>query len=149
MRMVLGSAELPSVGSAGHHIRQCKPCAFVGTAGCANGRAALCYVRAHVDTCSLGLGIVIQGANSTWTVWWTPIHLIEPTHTMQHGGYNGVIVGEASHPGPKKRQAVIKRRLMQALGKATSPAGDPTQPPQLGGLGGYLAPPRTNRLWMR
>lgn len=33
----LGSAELPSVGSLGHHINRCKPCAFVGKTGCSNG----------------------------------------------------------------------------------------------------------------
>lgn len=35
-----GSADLPSVGSAGHAYRQCKPCAFVYASGCENG--ALC-----------------------------------------------------------------------------------------------------------
>jgi len=33
----LGSAELPSVGSAGHSSGDCKPCAFFHTAGCSNG----------------------------------------------------------------------------------------------------------------
>jgi hypothetical protein len=33
----LGSDELPSVGSLGHHIRRCKPCSFVTRTGCANG----------------------------------------------------------------------------------------------------------------
>jgi hypothetical protein len=33
----LGSAELPSVGSLGHHMRRCRPCAFVLRMGCSNG----------------------------------------------------------------------------------------------------------------
>lgn len=33
----LGSAELPSVGSVGHYMRRCKPCAFMTRMGCANG----------------------------------------------------------------------------------------------------------------
>mmetsp|Transcript_21773 Transcript_21773/g.68468 ORF Transcript_21773/g.68468 Transcript_21773/m.68468 type:complete len:276 (+) Transcript_21773:65-892(+) len=32
-----GSAEMPSVGSAGHAEGSCKPCAFLHTVGCANG----------------------------------------------------------------------------------------------------------------
>mmetsp|Transcript_96227 Transcript_96227/g.241203 ORF Transcript_96227/g.241203 Transcript_96227/m.241203 type:complete len:375 (-) Transcript_96227:134-1258(-) len=32
-----GSAELPSIGSAGHSSGDCKPCAFFHTAGCSNG----------------------------------------------------------------------------------------------------------------
>jgi hypothetical protein len=35
---VLGSAELPTEGSRGHHIQQCKPCAFMWRQpSCANG----------------------------------------------------------------------------------------------------------------
>merc|ERR1719201_183046 len=33
----LGSAELPTIGSLGHYMRRCKPCAFVTKTGCANG----------------------------------------------------------------------------------------------------------------
>jgi len=33
----LGSAELPSLGSLGHHIHRCKPCAFFNRMGCSNG----------------------------------------------------------------------------------------------------------------
>jgi len=33
----LGSAELPTVGSAQHHAGGCKPCAFAHTKGCENG----------------------------------------------------------------------------------------------------------------
>lgn len=36
---VSGLAELPSLGSALHHLRTCKPCAFVLKAGCQNGKA--------------------------------------------------------------------------------------------------------------
>jgi len=36
----LGSAELPTIGSQGHHLALCKPCAFVWKAsGCDNGIA--------------------------------------------------------------------------------------------------------------
>merc|ERR1740121_2057125 len=34
-----GSAELPSLGSAGHTRGHCKPCAFLHTKGCENGPA--------------------------------------------------------------------------------------------------------------
>lgn len=34
---VLGSPELPSIGSIGHSRQECKPCAFVLTKGCASG----------------------------------------------------------------------------------------------------------------
>merc|ERR1712032_1361752 len=33
----LGSPELPTLGSAGHAIGNCKPCAFMYTKGCGNG----------------------------------------------------------------------------------------------------------------
>lgn len=33
----LGSNELPTVGSGGHHLGTCKPCAFFYTRGCENG----------------------------------------------------------------------------------------------------------------
>merc|ERR1712217_196574 len=29
--------EVPTIGSAGHHSRNCKPCAFYHTKGCGNG----------------------------------------------------------------------------------------------------------------
>jgi len=32
---------LPSAGSAGHHVRRCKPCAFFDTKGCESGTACL------------------------------------------------------------------------------------------------------------
>merc|ERR1719161_2547 len=33
----LGSPELPTVGSSGHHFGTCRPCAFLYTKGCSNG----------------------------------------------------------------------------------------------------------------
>ncbi|CAK0852122.1 unnamed protein product [Prorocentrum cordatum] len=36
---VLGSEALPTVGSAGHRIGKCKPCAFLYKKGCLNGTA--------------------------------------------------------------------------------------------------------------
>jgi len=33
----LGSAEMPTVGSSGHHLGTCKPCAFAFTKGCGSG----------------------------------------------------------------------------------------------------------------
>jgi len=33
----LGSPEMPTIGSAGHNIGTCKPCAFFHTKGCGNG----------------------------------------------------------------------------------------------------------------
>lgn len=41
----LGSAELPSIGSLGHYMRRCKPCAFVMKTGCANGsQCVFCHL---------------------------------------------------------------------------------------------------------
>jgi hypothetical protein len=37
----LGSEELPTLGSRGHHMRRCKPCAFVAKDGCANGKECI------------------------------------------------------------------------------------------------------------
>jgi len=34
---MLGSPQLPSKGSAEHHVRRCKPCAFANTKGCSSG----------------------------------------------------------------------------------------------------------------
>merc|ERR1712048_727393 len=33
----LGTPELPTVGSSGHHVGNCKPCAFFYTKGCGSG----------------------------------------------------------------------------------------------------------------
>jgi hypothetical protein len=33
----LGSDQLPTVGSVGHYLHKCKPCAFVYKKGCTNG----------------------------------------------------------------------------------------------------------------
>lgn len=35
--MEVGSAELPTLGSRGHHMGRCKPCAFVHNGGCESG----------------------------------------------------------------------------------------------------------------
>jgi len=41
-------AELPSMGSAGHSLGRCKPCAFVHTKGCNSGRACqFCHLCDH------------------------------------------------------------------------------------------------------
>mmetsp|Transcript_48544 Transcript_48544/g.141384 ORF Transcript_48544/g.141384 Transcript_48544/m.141384 type:complete len:343 (-) Transcript_48544:227-1255(-) len=41
----VGSAELPTVGSARHHLGDCKPCAFFHTKGCSNGVwCAFCHL---------------------------------------------------------------------------------------------------------
>lgn len=42
---ISGMQELPSVGSLGHFRGQCKPCAFVHTKGCTNGkRCQFCHL---------------------------------------------------------------------------------------------------------
>jgi len=42
---VLGSPDLPSVGSLGHHMRRCKPCAFIARQGCSNGvQCGFCHL---------------------------------------------------------------------------------------------------------
>merc|ERR1719277_261974 len=41
----LGSIELPTVGSVGHHTGVCKPCAFFHTRGCDNGsQCSFCHL---------------------------------------------------------------------------------------------------------
>lgn len=41
----LGSPELPSLGSTGHRMKTCKPCAFLYTKGCENGvRCTYCHL---------------------------------------------------------------------------------------------------------
>jgi len=41
----LGSAELPTVGSAGHNEGNCKPCAFFHIKGCESGmKCAFCHL---------------------------------------------------------------------------------------------------------
>jgi len=41
----LGSPELPTVGSRGHHLGKCKPCVFVHRNGCSNGvDCAFCHL---------------------------------------------------------------------------------------------------------
>lgn len=45
---VLGSSELPSIGSAGHRTGACKPCAFFHSKGCGNGtQCNFCHLCAH------------------------------------------------------------------------------------------------------
>mmetsp|Transcript_127708 Transcript_127708/g.208052 ORF Transcript_127708/g.208052 Transcript_127708/m.208052 type:complete len:216 (-) Transcript_127708:220-867(-) len=42
------SADLPSVGSAGHHAGTCKPCGFFHTRGCTDGAAcSFCHICPH------------------------------------------------------------------------------------------------------
>jgi len=42
---VLGSHELPTVGSVGHHIGTCKPCAFFHAHGCGKGaQCSFCHL---------------------------------------------------------------------------------------------------------
>jgi len=41
----LGSSEMPTIGSAGHNIGTCKPCAFFYTRGCENGlQCTFCHL---------------------------------------------------------------------------------------------------------
>jgi hypothetical protein len=41
----LGSEAFPTIGSAGHHTGQCKPCAFFHTKGCGNGtQCSFCHL---------------------------------------------------------------------------------------------------------
>jgi hypothetical protein len=41
----LGSEELPTIGSAGHRIGDCRPCAFFHTKGCSNGtECSFCHL---------------------------------------------------------------------------------------------------------
>jgi len=41
----LGSPELPTVGSTGHHVGACKPCAFYHSKGCGNGvNCSFCHL---------------------------------------------------------------------------------------------------------
>jgi len=43
----LGSPEMPTVGSAGHNIGSCKPCAFFHSRGCENGlQCSFCHLCA-------------------------------------------------------------------------------------------------------
>merc|ERR1719310_1993737 len=37
----LGALDLPSIGSQGHRLGSCKPCAFVHTKGCSNGATCI------------------------------------------------------------------------------------------------------------
>lgn len=47
-RPALGSQELPSLGSIGHHARRCKPCAFATRFACANGtQCHFCHLCGH------------------------------------------------------------------------------------------------------
>jgi len=42
-----GSVDLPTVGSLGHHVGTCKPCAFLHTKGCCNGaQCPFCHLCA-------------------------------------------------------------------------------------------------------
>lgn len=38
---MVASEEFPSIGSVGHHLGNCKPCAFLYTKGCGNGRGCV------------------------------------------------------------------------------------------------------------
>jgi len=44
-QLMLGSPEVPSVGSLGHATLRCKPCAFFARSGCANGvQCGFCHL---------------------------------------------------------------------------------------------------------
>jgi len=44
-QLMLGSPEVPSVGSLGHATSRCKPCAFFARSGCANGvQCGFCHL---------------------------------------------------------------------------------------------------------
>merc|ERR1711892_174783 len=44
-----GSVDLPTVGSLGHHVGTCKPCAFLHTKGCGNGAQCAYMQQKQLD----------------------------------------------------------------------------------------------------